>query len=101
MSEHRHIPEPGELVYAAKPSWAPAFFALGVTGLLCGIFAAGFIFPPVFYAVVGAIFILAAFRALARGAIRGFFQLPRKQHVRNAALPIETISVPTRPGRSG
>jgi hypothetical protein len=93
MSEHRHVPEPGEMVYAPKPSWAPFFFALGVTGLVAGTFAAGFIFPPLVYAVVGAVLVLGAFRNLTRGAIRGFYGLPRKQHVRNAALPIETITV--------
>ncbi len=96
MSEHRHVPEPGELIYTARPSWGPAFFAAGALGLLCGIYAAGFIFPPVFYAVVGAIFALAAFRNLARGAIRDYFRLPRKQQVRGAALPVETISPPKR-----
>jgi hypothetical protein len=96
MSEHRHIPEPGEMVHAPKPSWAPAFFALGATGLVCGIYAAGFIFPPIVYAVVGAIFILAAFRSLVRGAIRGYYGLPRKQKVAAAALPVETISAPKR-----
>jgi hypothetical protein len=94
MSEHRHIPEPGELVYAPKPSWAPVFFALGATGLVAGTFAAGFIFPPIVYAVVGAIFTLAAFRSLVRGAIRGYYSLPRKQRVRGAALPVETITTP-------
>jgi hypothetical protein len=93
MSDHRQIPEPGELVYPPKPSWAPAFFALGVTGLVCGIFAAGFIFPPFVYAIVGAILVLAAFRNLIRAAIRGYFRLPRKQHVRGAALPVETITL--------
>jgi uncharacterized membrane protein YfcA len=96
MSEHRHIPEPGELVYAPQPSWGPVFFAIGAIGLICGIYAAGFIFPPVFYAVVGAIFALAAFRSLARSAVRDYFRLPRKQRVRGAALPIETISTPKR-----
>lgn len=91
MSEHRHIPEPGEMVYTPKPSWAPAFFALGVTGLIAGIYAAGFIFPPITYAVVGAVLVLGAFRNLVRGAIRGFFGLPRKQRVPSAALPVETI----------
>jgi len=92
MSEHRHVPEPGELVYTPRPSWGPVFLAVGAIGLICGIYAAGFIFPPVFYAVVGAIFALAAFRNLARGAIRDYFRLPRKQQVRSAALPVETIS---------
>jgi uncharacterized membrane protein YfcA len=96
MSEHRHMPEPGELVYTPRSSWGPVFLAAGAIGLICGIYAAGFIFPPVFYAVVGAIFALAAFRSLARGAVRDYFRLPRKQQVRSAALPVETISPPKR-----
>jgi hypothetical protein len=93
MSEHRHVPEPGEMVYLPKPSWAPAFFALGALGLVCGIYAAGFIFSPFIYAIVGAIFLLAAFRSLARGAIRSYFRLPRHQKVRGAALPVEQITL--------
>jgi len=96
MSEHRHVPEPGEMIYTPQPSWAPAFFALGALGLVCGIYAAGFIFSPYIYAVVGAIFALAAFRSLVRGAIRGFYRLPRRQHVRHAALPVETIAAPAK-----
>jgi predicted PurR-regulated permease PerM len=96
MSEHRQIPEPGELVYTPKPSWAPAFFALGAIGLVCGIYAAGFIFSPFIYAIVGAVFFLAAFRNLVRGAIRDYFRLPRKQQVRGAALPVEVITPPKR-----
>jgi hypothetical protein len=96
MSEHRQIPEPGELVYAPKPSWAPVFFAIGAIGLVCGIYASGFIFAPYIYAVVGAILVLAAFRGLVRSAIRGYFRLPRHQKVRGAALPVETISIPKR-----
>jgi len=91
MSEHRHIPEPGELVHLPKPSWAPAFLALGAVGLVCGTFAAGFIFPPLVYAVAGAVFALCAFVSLARGAVRGYFRLPRRQRVRGAALPVEPI----------
>jgi hypothetical protein len=94
MSEHRNIPEPGELVYTPRPSWAPAFFALGAVGLVCGIYAAGFIFSPYIYSVIGAVFVLFAFRALTKGAVRGYFGLPRKQHVKHAALPIETITPP-------
>jgi hypothetical protein len=94
MSEHRHIPEPGEMVYAPKPSWAPIFFAIGAIGLVCGIYAGGFIFPPFVYAVVGAVLVLAAFRGLVRGAIREYYRLPRRQKVRGAALPVETIVFP-------
>lgn len=96
MSEHRHVPEPGELVFTSSPSWAPAFFAVGAVGLVGGIYAAGFIFSPYIYAIIGAIFVLLAFRSLAKGAVRGYFRLPRKQHVKHAALPVETISPPKR-----
>jgi hypothetical protein len=99
MSAQRQIPEPGELIYTPKSSWAPAFFALGAIGLICGIYAGGFIFSPLIYAIVGAVFFLAAFRNLVRGAIRGYFRLPRRQHVRSAALPVETISFPRPPQR--
>jgi hypothetical protein len=94
VSEHRHIPEPGERIHVPKTSWAPVFFALGATGLIAGIYANGFIFPSIVYAVVGAVFILAAFRSLVRGAIRGYYALPRKQKIPAAALPVETISAP-------
>jgi uncharacterized membrane protein YfcA len=97
MSEHRHIPEPAETIYLPRSSWAPAFFAVGAIGLICGIYAAGFIFAPFVYAIVGAIFLLAAFRSIVRGGIRDFYRLPRKQRVRSAALPIETISAPPKP----
>jgi hypothetical protein len=96
MSEHRHIPEPGEVVYAPKPSWAPGFLALGLLGLVAGIYAHGFIFPAPFYAFVGAIFVICAFTSLVRGAVRSFYALPRKQQIRGAALPVETISAPPR-----
>ena|ERR1044071_4425545 len=96
MSEHRHVPEPGELIYLPKPSWAPAFFAFGVLGLVAGVYAAGFIFSPFVYAIVGAILALAAFRSLVRGAIRSYYGLSRKQRVRGAALPVEPISAPSK-----
>ncbi len=94
MAEHRHVPEPGETIYAPRPSWAPVFFAIGAVGLVCGIFAAGFIFSPFVYAVVGAIVLLAAFRSIVRGSVRDYYRLPRHQETRGAALPVETISTP-------
>jgi uncharacterized membrane protein YfcA len=96
MAEHRNISEPGEMIYMPQPSWGPVFFAAGAVGLVCGIFAAGFIFSPFVYAIVGAILILAAFRNIVRGAIRGYYRLPRRQETRGAALPVETISGPPR-----
>jgi hypothetical protein len=94
MSDHRQIPEPGELTYLPKPSWAPAFLALGAVGLICGTFAAGFIFPKFVYAVAGALFAIGAFTSLVRGATRTYLRLPRQQRARGAALPVEPIKLP-------
>ena len=96
MAEHRQIPEPGEMIYAPRPSWAPVFFAMGALGLICGTFASGFIFPPKIWGILGAIILLAAFRNIVRGSVRDYYRLPRRQETRGAALPIETISVPPR-----
>jgi hypothetical protein len=94
MSDHRHIPEPGERIYLSRPSWAPAFFVLGVVGLVAGTFASGFIFAPYIYALIGAAIALMTFRGLVRGAIRDFYRLPRRQRARGAALPVERITLP-------
>lgn len=97
MAEHRQVPEPGETVYLPRPSWGPIFFAIGAVGLICGIFAAGFIFAPYIWGIIGAIFLLAAFRTIVRGSVRDYYRLPRRQETRGAALPVETISGPPQP----
>jgi hypothetical protein len=94
VAEHRQVPEPGEMIATPRPSWGPVFFALGAVGLICGTFAGGFMFPPFVWAIVGAIFLLAAFRSIVRGSTRAYYRLPRRQEVRGAALPVETISGP-------
>jgi hypothetical protein len=94
MSPERQIPEPGELVYATRPSWAPAFFALGAALAVCGIFAGGFMVPPWIFSIIGGIIILAALRSMISGARGDFYRLPRRQRVRGAVLPVETISPP-------
>lgn len=94
MAEHRQVPEPGETIYAPRPSWGPVFFAIGALGLVCGTFAAGFMFPPKIWGLIGLIFLLAAFRSIVRGSVRDYYRLPRRQETRGAALPVETISGP-------
>jgi hypothetical protein len=94
MAEHRQVPEPGETIYASRPSWAPIFLALGILGLVAGTFAGGFMFPPFIYAIVGALVVLGAFRSIVRDATRSYYRLPRRQETRGAALPVETISSP-------
>lgn len=94
MAEHRDIPEPGELVYAPRPSWAPAFLALGIALAVCGVFLGEFMLPGWIYSLIGAVVALAAVRGMAKGAVRDYYRLPRKQRVRGAVLPVETISTP-------
>jgi hypothetical protein len=96
MADPRQVTEPGETIYVPGPSWAPVFLAVGILGLVAGVFASGFIFNPFIYAIVGALIALGAFRALVRGASASYFRLPRRQRVRSAALPIEPITFPPR-----
>ncbi|MGH2973968.1 MAG: hypothetical protein ACRDLL_03760 [Solirubrobacterales bacterium] len=93
-SKHRHIPEPGELLYPSRPSWAPAIFAFALALTVCGIFAEGFMVRGWIYSIIGGMIALFALRSMIREAIRGYFQLPRKQNVRGAVLPVEQISPP-------
>jgi hypothetical protein len=94
--ERRHIPEPGELVYPPRSSWAPAIFAFALALTVCGIFAEGFMVRGWIYSIIGGVVALFAFRGIARGAIRSYFRLPRRQRARGAVLPVEQISSPPR-----
>jgi hypothetical protein len=93
-AEHREIPEPGELIYPPRPSWAPPFFAGGAALAVCGIFAEGFMFRGWIYSILGVIVLLFALRSMVKSATQSYFRLPRKQHTRGAVLPVETISPP-------
>jgi uncharacterized membrane protein len=93
-AQHRQIPEPGELVYAPRPSWAPLIFGFALALTVCGIFAEGFMVRGWIYSIIGAVVALFALRGMIRSAIRDYFKLPRKQHVRGAVLPVEQISPP-------
>jgi hypothetical protein len=93
VSERHDIPEPGELVYLPRPTWAPFAFAFAAALAVCGIFAT-FMFPSWIYAIVGSVVLLFALRSMIRGAIRDYYRLPRKQRVRGAVLPVETIKPP-------
>ncbi len=66
MSEHRQIPEPGELVYAPRPSWAPAVFAAAAALAVCGIFADGFMVPSWIFSIIGGVVLLFALRSMVR-----------------------------------
>lgn len=94
MTDNREIPEPGELIYAPRPSWAPIFFAFGAALALCGLFAEGFMVRGWVYSIIGGIVLLAAFRSIVRGARHDYYRRPLRQRVRGAVLPVETISPP-------
>ena len=94
MAEHRHVPEPGEVIYRPRSSWAPAIFAFALALTVCGIFAEGFMVRGWIYSIIGGIVALFAFRSMVKDAIRGYYELPRKQPVRGAVLPVEQISSP-------
>jgi hypothetical protein len=92
--EQRQIPEPGELVYPPRSSWAPPVLAFALALTICGIFAEGFMVRGWIYSIIGGIVAIFAFRSMIRGAIRDYYRLPRRQHVRGAVLPVETVSPP-------
>jgi hypothetical protein len=93
VSDHREIPEPGELIHLPRPSWAPIFFAFGAALALCGLFIE-FMVTGWVYSVIGGIVALAALRSMVRGATRDYYRLPRKQRARGAVLPVEQIKFP-------
>ena len=97
MSEQRHIPEPGETISTPSPSWGPAIFVLGATGAVVGIYANGFAFSAFVWSYIGIIIMLFGFRMWVKGGERGYFNLPKSQHPRSAALPIEPIKFESRP----
>jgi hypothetical protein len=94
MSEHRDIPEPGELVYPPRSSWGPAVFAFAIALVVCGIFAEGFMVRGWIFSIIGAAIALYVLSGMVKDATRSYFQRPRKQHVRGAVLPVEQISPP-------
>jgi hypothetical protein len=94
VSEHRHVPEPGEVIYQPRSSWAPAVFGFALALTVCGIFAEGFMVRGWIYSIIGGVVALFAFRAMVQSSIRSYFSLPRKQHTRGAVLPVEQISEP-------
>ncbi len=96
MTEHREIPEPGELIYTPRSSWLPAFLAFALALAICGIYANGFIVPSWVFSIIGVVVAIFVLRALIQGSVREFFGLRRKQRVRGAVLPVETISPPRR-----
>ena len=75
-------PEPTELVYAPRSSWAPALLAAGLAGLVAGLFT----WWP--YAVIGGAVAFCALVSFLRHSWRDLVRLPRSQSVATAPLPL-------------
>jgi hypothetical protein len=88
MSDGSRTPEPSELVYIPSPSWPPALLAVGLAGVMIGLFAG---WP---YAVAGAILGLAALRAWIRRTADEVGRLPGEQRVSAAVLPAVPLRQP-------
>ncbi|MGK2932317.1 MAG: hypothetical protein ACSLFD_06060 [Solirubrobacterales bacterium] len=95
MSDSEQIIEPTETIQLPAPSWAPAYFALGVMGMLAGLFANDWLFPAWCYGVVGFILFVGAIRSMSRKGSQAFYSLPREQGDARAELPVESFSAPT------
>lgn len=95
MSDSQII-EPTETIHLPAPSWAPAILALGILGLIAGVFATGFLFPAWWYAAAGAVFAIGALRSLFRKGTRSYYSLPREQETGRAELPVESFGPPPR-----
>jgi hypothetical protein len=74
-------PQATELVYVPEPSWLPAIAALGLAGVVAGIF----VWWP--YGVIGGILALVSIVGMFRGISENVDRLPRRQKLTTAVLP--------------
>jgi hypothetical protein len=88
VSDGGQIPEPSELVYVPAPSWMPVLLAVGLAGVLIGLFAG---WP---YAVAGGILALAALWRWIRRTGEEVGRLPVEQRVSAAVLPAVRLRGP-------
>jgi hypothetical protein len=94
MPDRDEARPPTELIYLPRPSWAPAFLALGAMLIVNGIYGEGFLFRGWVYMLAGAVVALAALRSMVSGAVRDFFDRPRRQRQRAAVLPAAALKPP-------
>jgi hypothetical protein len=97
MNERHQVPAAGETIQAPRPSWGPAFFALGAIGAVAGIYANGFVFSAFIWSYIGIVIALFAFRAIIRTSVRSYFSLPRRQQPGASPLPFDQIYLESRP----
>jgi hypothetical protein len=74
-------PPARELVYVPDSSWLPALTALGLAGVLTGIF----VWWP--YGVIGGVVGIVGLIGMVRGTRSDVARLPRRQRLTTAVLP--------------
>jgi hypothetical protein len=94
MADREQIPEPTELVYLPRPSWAPPLLALAVMAIVTGIYAEGILLRGWVYVIAGSVLALAVLRAIVRSTARDFYSRPRKQKPSTAVLPAASLKAP-------
>ena len=94
MAEPNEIPEPTELVYLPRPSWAPAILGAAIALTVVGIYGEGFLFRGWVYMILGGIIALLALRSLVLSGAREFYSRPRKQRPQTAVLPAGSLRAP-------
>ena len=82
---HGQPEQPTELLYLPRPSWGPAFLAVGIAFLVLGAFLGRFLLA------VGAAVTILALASWGGSAAREFLRLPREQRARPAVLPPITL----------
>jgi hypothetical protein len=97
MAEPNEIPEPTELIYPPRPSWAPAWIATAIAFILIGIYGEGFLFRGWVYSITAAVVLLLALRVAIRSAVRDYYRRPRIQRTRAAVLPAASLRPPKTP----
>jgi hypothetical protein len=75
-------PKPTEAIYLARPSAAPALFALGFAAVIVGLFA----WWP--YSVIGGAIALFAVVAWLRGNRSEISRMPNRQRTDTAPIPL-------------
>jgi len=65
-----NIPEPTETIRMPAPSWAPAVLAFGILGIVAGAFATGFMFPALWFAILGAFLAVFGLRTVSYTHLR-------------------------------
>lgn len=83
----RQVPEPTELIYEARSSWAPVIVAAGLTLLAVGAFT-GWV-----WALIGAVVLVVGLRGWARLADDEISRMRREQRTETSVIPAEPIRV--------